>query len=136
MKLSLVRSIRRADCTIGHFYIDGVFTCFSLEDMVRDPGVKVYGQTAIPYGTYQVVLTHSPRFKRVLPLLSNVPGFTGIRIHPGNTAEDTEGCILLGMQVKGNTIVQSRVAFDAVFAQLQAAEKRGEPVFIDIQELT
>ena len=76
-------------------YLDGRFGVLHLEDVVRQ-GEKVPGQTAIPEGIYTVQITFSNRFKRDLPLLLNVPNFEGIRIHPGNTDADTEGCILVG----------------------------------------
>lgn len=97
---------------------------------MRARGVKVYGQTAIPAGTYQVVLNQSPRFKRVLPLLLNVPGFEGIRIHPGNKAEDTDGCILVGDAPAPDWLGQSKVAFDRLFAKLRLTT---EPITIEIR---
>jgi hypothetical protein len=100
--------------------IDGAFECYTLEDVVRPNGEKVYGQTAIPEGRYQIKLTMSNRFKIVLPLLENVPNFEGVRIHPGNTAADTDGCILVGQTKTSNSIGSSRVAFDKLFSRLQA----------------
>lgn len=130
MKLLLQREPSTKQSTPGKLFIDGQFECHTLEDIVRPRGVKVYGQTAIPAGTYQVVLTMSPRFKRVLPLLLNVPGFEGIRIHPGNTAEDTDGCILVGDAPAPDWLGQSRVAFDRLFAKLRLTT---EPVTIEIR---
>ena len=71
------------------------FICYTMEDIVRD-GPKIAGKTAIPFGEYQCTISHSARFKRPLPLLHGAPNFIGIRIHGGNTSEDTEGCILVG----------------------------------------
>lgn len=86
MKLELYRKFLGKDYTIGKLYINGDYFCDVLEDTVRPEGVKLYGKTAIPYGTYDIILTYSPRFKQKLPLLLNVPNFEGIRIHSGNYA--------------------------------------------------
>jgi hypothetical protein len=134
MKLELVRDQCRATCTLGRLLVDGVFNCYILEDVVRPAGQKVYGQTAIPAGTYGVAITPSPRFKRMLPLLMAVPNFEGVRIHPGNTAADTEGCLLPGTRILGDTVINSRVAFEALFALLVAAKARGESITIEIRE--
>lgn len=121
MKITLKRKSLTAECTIGALYIDGVFECYTLEDTVRE--VKIAGVTAIPKGIYRVIINISNRFKRLLPLLLDVPGFEGVRIHPGNTAKDTEGCILVGTsELNGSSIGSSRVAFDALFAKMQAAK--------------
>lgn len=120
MKLRLERLIFTDQSTIGELYVDDVFECYVLEDKLRR-GVKVYGETAIPSGTYKVILSMSPRFKRVLPLLVGVPGFDGIRIHPGNTAKDTDGCLLVGTEKGPNVIKNSVVAFNKLFKTLQTA---------------
>jgi len=118
MKLEVKRKIFTDKSTIGELYIDGVFECYTLEDVVRK-GPKVHSATAIPTGTYKVIVNMSNRFKRLLPLLLNVPEFEGVRIHSGNTDADTEGCILLG-QTKGvNIITNSRVAFDKFFNKIK-----------------
>ena len=80
---------------IGDFFIDGVFFCYSLEDQIRYSDKKVYGKTAIPSGRYKVILTRSNRFKRITPLLVDVPNFSGVRLHGGNTAENSHGCPLI-----------------------------------------
>tara|TARA_R110000796_G_scaffold236658_1_gene356251 strand:- start:117 stop:551 length:435 start_codon:yes stop_codon:yes gene_type:complete len=80
---------------IGDLFIDGVFFCYTLEDEKRADGLKVYGETAIPSGTYNVILSVSNRFKRLMPLLLDVPMFKGIRIHGGNTSKDSHGCPLV-----------------------------------------
>jgi hypothetical protein len=128
--LTLVREASVEDHTYGVLYLGGVWFCHTLEDRVRP--TKIPGQTAIPAGRYQVIISMSPRFKRPLPLLLAVPGFEGIRIHPGNTAEDTEGCILPGYARGQNSVLQSRAAFDGLFSHLQVA--RGQK-FIDIINL-
>tara|TARA_R110000868_G_scaffold228253_2_gene481259 strand:+ start:99 stop:479 length:381 start_codon:yes stop_codon:yes gene_type:complete len=94
MKLLLKRLHHTENSTIGELFIDGKFECYVLEDVERQE--KVFGKTAIPKGTYNVIMTLSNRFKVVLPLLENVPNYTGVRIHSGNTAKDTEGCLILG----------------------------------------
>jgi hypothetical protein len=122
MKLHLVRKDKNDKCTTGTLSVDGVFECYTLEDPVRD-GPKQYGNTAIPAGTYQVKITYSPRFKRDLPLLLDVPGFEGVRIHTGNSAADTEGCILVGQVINEAVIWKSRAAFDALFVKMKQASE-------------
>lgn len=134
MEMTLHRISCGPTCTIGQLYIDGYPACYTLEDVVRPDGVKVYGETAIPYGRYQVVITPSQRFKRDLPLLLNVPMFEGIRIHPGNTAEDTHGCILPGMQRDGDKVLHSKAAFDGIFAEIREALDEGHEVWIEITD--
>jgi hypothetical protein len=116
MKLKLVRDSSTDDTTIGNLYIENEWFCFTLEDKVREK--KIYGETAIPAGIYKLVITWSPRFKRQLPLLVDVPGFDGIRIHPGNTHKNTEGCILVGEEVQGEYLLRSRAAFDRLYTIL------------------
>lgn len=106
MNIKIIRTAKKNDYTIGHLYINGDYMCDTLED--KDRGLKqtdniayikakkIFGQTAIPTGIYKVTITYSPKFKKYLPLINDVKGFTGIRIHSGNTANDTEGCILVG----------------------------------------
>ena len=105
MKLTLKRIALRPTYTIGKLYIDDVYFCDTIEDTVRDLNKngkfdngekKVHSKTAIPYGTYEIKWTYSPRFKKYTPRLMNVPSFEGIRIHAGNTNADTEGCLILG----------------------------------------
>lgn len=139
MKIEIVRQEFTDRSTIGSLSVDGVFVCHTLEDKVREiPGVPVsqwkkQDITAIPRGTYKLVLTHSPRFRRVLPLLLGVPGFEGVRIHAGNTADHTEGCILVG--TKGKTkdfISDSRKAFMALEKLILAAPDK-EKITITIR---
>lgn len=119
MKLTVQRQILTDNCTIGSLLVDGVFQCYTLEDVVRAAGVKVAGATAIPEGEYQVIIDHSNRFGRDMPHVLNVPMFDGIRIHSGNTAANTEGCILLGKSKGKDFIGQSRMAFDEFFPKLK-----------------
>jgi hypothetical protein len=129
MNLKLVRRTLTEQSTIGTLSINGIFECFTLEDRVRP--VKIHGATAIPAGIYEVAITFSDRFQKPLPLLLNVPNFAGIRIHPGNTAADTEGCILVGTTERKDFVGSSRVAFRALFTKLDAALRR-EKVFIEV----
>lgn len=132
MRLRLDRFERTSRSTIGKLYVDDVFACFTLEDPVRPYGIKIPGATAIPAGTYRVQITWSPRFKVRMPILIGVPNFSGVRIHPGNFAEDTDGCILVGNTRDGDMIGESRKAYQALFAVMQEALKEGEDIFIDI----
>jgi hypothetical protein len=125
MQLTLQRRWTSEKSTIGELYINNAFFCFTLEDRLRATGLKVHGQTAIPAGQYSIAITMSRRFKRLLPLLLDVPQFEGIRIHPGNRAENTEGCILVGFTRNPDFIGESRNAFDALFQKLCDANKRG-----------
>lgn len=107
IELKLERFFFAETYTVGRLSIDGKYFCDTLEDRYRDltKEKKVYGETAIPEGTYEVRVTWSPRFKRNLPLLLGVPHFEGIRIHRGNYAKDTHGCILVGEnKIKGGVI--------------------------------
>lgn len=118
--------------TVGKLYIGKEFECFTLEDQVRK--VKIKGETAIPAGKYKVDITWSPRFKRLMPILLEVPNFEGIRIHTGNDVDDTEGCILTGQMVNKNRnqLFNSRLAYEALFKKLQKALNDKEEVWITI----
>lgn len=121
MKL-LVKRVQSTDvCTIGYLYIDGVDShLFTLEPAVREH--KIPGTTAIPIGTYPVVVDFSDHFGELLPHVLNVPNFVGVRIHPGNTDKDTEGCILIGKDWSGGDFIgHSREAFKGLFDQIKAA---------------
>jgi len=132
MEIKLVREHYKPDSTIGRLLVDGTFECFTLEDGVRT--TKVFGETAIPPGSYRVTVTMSPRFKRLLPRLHDVPNFDGVLIHPGNTAADTHGCILVGQawQPGQETIGASRAAFAALFAKIQEVLATAGDVSIEI----
>ena len=124
MEIVLKRKWFTPHSTIGELFIQAEHECFTLEDVVREPGVKVPGKTAIPHGTYEVVITFSNRFRKPLPLLMNVPMFEGVRIHAGNTAVDTEGCILVGTEKGDDIIYHSREAFDVLLGKIEAALKQ------------
>lgn len=128
MNITLTRIQKDLDVTIGQLEINGAFECWTLEDPVREDGIKIFGETAIPTGTYTVEITHSPRFKRDLPLLLNVHGFVGVRIHPGNTPADTAGCILVGQQRFEKSIGHSQLAFLVLFAKMRVAKIRKESI--------
>ena len=122
MNLLLKRNPSNGSCTIGTLFVDGEQLCYTLEDVVREQ--KVYAQTAIPAGRYRVQVTMSPRFKRMLPLLHDVPNYSGVRIHPGNTAEDTEGCILPGMtNPTPFSVGRSREAFELLMQKLEGQDE-------------
>ncbi len=134
MKLEVKRLTYSDKSTIGKLFLDGAFFCHTLEDVIRPE--KVYGETAIPEGVYKVKITYSPRFKRDLPLLLNVPKFEGIRIHAGNTSKDTEGCILVGDLAGQDIVWQSRAAFNRLFDKLKAAQSAGEEITIEVTDGT
>lgn len=106
--------------TLGALYINSAFLCWTLEDQIRElrdvpvEAWKVPGATAIPAGRYPVVLSSSRRFQRVLPELLGVPGFRGVRIHSGNTIEDTDGCVIVGTGRAWERVTGSRVALEKV----------------------
>lgn len=143
MKLVLRRTFNDPKFCTGVLEVDGLYFCRTLEDTVRldDPstpkneGAKVYGLSAIAAGVYRIIINMSNRFKKRMPLLLDVPGFTGIRIHSGNTEEDTLGCILVGMRLDLNGRIApgtSRLAFGNLMAMMEAAVARGESITIDI----
>lgn len=121
MKIEVKRLYKTENSTIGELKIDGKFECYTLEDKERD--VKIKCETAIPKGTYKVIINQSNRFKKLLPLLLSVPNFEGVRIHPGNTNHDTEGCILVGRTKSKDFIGQSRKAFESLFAKMKEAKE-------------
>ena len=142
MEIEVKRKFFTEESTVGDFFIDGCFYYFSLEDTDRqmkgegliipwEKKLKVYGKTAIPYGRYEVVVNYSNRFKRLMPLLLNVPDYEGIRIHNGNTAEDTEGCILIGHTKSKDFIGNSKSAFNGFMNLLTSTLKR-EKVWLSI----
>lgn len=137
MELTLNRIFLGSSATIGELYIDKKYIADTLEDRVRPEGEKVYGKTAIPEGTYEVKLTHSPRFKKILPEILNVPNFSGIRIHTGNSSKDTEGCIIVGTWdgEKEDWVGSSKIAFDKLMSLLEEATNNKEKVTITVKSL-
>lgn len=135
--------------TIGTIKI-GSRTWYSIED--KDRGltqsmalaeiekIKVYGETCIPYGMYKVLITQSARFTRMkrrpvfMPEILNVPGFTGIRIHPANFASQLEGCIAPGKRHINDMVTDSRTAYSEMLVLINEALKKGEDVWIDIKK--
>jgi len=142
MELELKREIFTDISTIGSLTIDGKFECYILEDKDRGINntltleqilrVKVYGKTAIPYGRYEIDWTMSARFKVMMPILLNVVGWSGIRIHKGNTEIDSLGCLLCGTRKITNRITESTIATNKLYAKIEAAKKQGQRIFITI----
>lgn len=131
MNIKILRSSLWKCYTLGQLYIDGQYVCDTLEHPTRE--VKVSGKTAIPFGEYQVLVTWSPKFKRRLPLIKNVPNFEGVRIHCGNSLKDTTGCVLVGEWNGGSGLVNSIPAEVAVTMKIEQAQRRGEVVKLSIE---
>lgn len=143
MELNVKRIARKDGYTIGRLFINNEYFCDTLED--TDRGLrstmqvneilakKVKAQTAIPTGKYDVILTFSPRFKRVLPLLLNVPGYQYIRVHNGNRPDSTEGCLLVGENKAKGQVLNSRATLEKLMSILLECEKRKEKVTILIE---
>ena len=136
MDIQLKRIAKKETYTIGKLYIDGVYFCDTIED--KDRGLnqamsindikkkKVYGETAIPTGTYKLVIDYSNRFKKNMAHILNVPGYEGIRIHTGNSAKDSLGCIIVGKNKVVGKVIESRDTYNQLFPILQKAFKEGE----------
>lgn len=141
MNLLLIRFDAQEDRTIGRLELGDGRHFWTLEDAIREvhgqpvETWKIYGQTAIPSGKYQVIVDHSQRFGRDLPRLINVPGFAGIRIHSGNVPEDTEGCILVGKSLSedGREIRDSRAAMGELLNLLDTALAAGQEIEIEVR---
>lgn len=129
MELTLKRTRFDKDFTMGELSINGKFFCYTCEDEVRK--TKVPKETAIPPGRYEIVMNFSGTFKKKLPLLLNVKNFTGVRIHCGNTDDDTEGCILVGSTLKDNFVGNSRNTMKNLMAVIEKANTK-EKVFITV----
>jgi len=133
MKLLLKRTEFTDTYTSGELFINDVYFCDTLEDRTRDLNMdgdlndpnegKIYGETSIPYGTYTVLLTHSPKFKTLLPLLLNVKHFKGIRIHAGNDPIHTHGCILLAETVKNGKGYRSKIKVNELVQRMKASKQ-------------
>ncbi|WP_314815355.1 DUF5675 family protein [Hoylesella nanceiensis] len=142
MEIQVNRIARKDGYTIGRMSLNGVYFCDTLEDTDRGLNStmsvgeilskKRKGITAIPTGKYDVILSFSPRFKRVLPLLLSVKGYEGVRIHAGNTAEDTEGCLLVGENKIKGQVLNSRATLEKLMSVLLDCEKRKEKISITI----
>jgi len=135
MKLRVERGAPGASSTIGKLYVDGVFFAYTLEDVDRQlesGGKKIQGETAIPRGSYKVIIDFSNRFQKQMMHVLNVPGFEGIRIHAGNTDKDTEGCILLGKVRSDNAVFNSREAVNALFDKDRCALSAGQEVNLEV----
>ena len=143
MEIEIKRLWKKSNYTIGKVYIDGKYFSESLED--KDRGLtstmpleeiknkKVYGKTAIPSGLYTILYTYSPKYKRLMPLVDGVKGFSGIRIHSGNTPEDSLGCILLGKNTKVGMVTESRVTCNSFYKLIEEAIKKGEKITLEIK---
>lgn len=151
MKLTLKRIALKDTYTIGKLYVNDVYECDTLEDKVRDLNKngkfdngeqKIHGLTAIPYGTYSITLdVVSPKFSKKsqyrfcngkLPRLINVPEFSGVLIHIGNTSEDTDGCILVGQNKVIGKLINSTTTFHILYDKLYNAYRKGEQIIIEI----
>ena len=148
MELILKRIAKRKTYTIGRLYIreqvmdeylpgyEDRYFCDTLEPTWRDyehGAYKVKGRSAIPEGRYAVVISFSPKFKQWLPILLGVPKFEGVRIHAGNTAKDTEGCILVGKNKLVGQVVDSRIWLHRLKQKIVEAKGRGESVWITVK---
>lgn len=140
MRITLLRIANRPTYCIGKLYIDGEYFCDTIEDIDRglDDKMtveeilkkKIKGQTAIPTGIYTVLLTYSQKYKKAMPLVDGVKGYSGIRIHSGNTSKDTEGCLIVGRNTKVGMVTESRKMYNALFRELV---KTNERIIIDIR---
>ena len=142
INLFLERLFCKSTYTIGVLSIGDRLFCNTLEDPVRDLNkdgdledygeLKIWGETAIPYGRYNVIVSYSPKFKRDLPLILDVKHFIGIRIHRGNTAKDTAGCVLVGINNIKGKLSNSTYYEKKLTAMLKAYQTAGEKIYINI----
>lgn len=125
MKLTLQRYLFDNDYTMGLLFIDGLYFCDTIEDKFRGndlKGKKVYGETCIPYGVYDIKITYSLKYKKNMPQIMDVPYFTGIRIHSGNTAKDSFGCVIIGIKSENGKVLESRKTYNALIKRLETAK--------------
>lgn len=137
VRLLLMRIANRPTYCIGRLYINGEYFCDTLEDTDRGlddampieeiKAKKVYGETAIPQGKYQLIFNYSPKYKKTTPLLLNVKGYEGVRIHSGNTPKDTLGCVLVGRNKVVGQVIDSRNTYNALVERI-----RGKKASIEI----
>lgn len=141
MKLELKRIALKPNYTIGKLFINGTYYCDTIEDKVIDlnkngkfdDGLsKVMSQTAIPYGTFKVVVNYSPKFKRELPRLLDVPYFEGILIHNGNDQNSSSGCIIVGENKTVGKVTNSTFYMNNLTARIKDAQNKGETITITI----
>lgn len=122
--------------TLGRLYRNGLLFCFTCEDedreLEKNPGKKVKALSAIPRGRYRLVVSVSARFKRELPEVQGVPGFTGIRIHGGNRAEDSEGCILTGSVRTRDGVAKCADTVNEIVRLIKLADKNGEETWLEV----
>ncbi len=135
MNIELNRITKKLSYTIGRLFVDGEYFCDTLEDRCRDldKEEKVMNETAIPEGTYEVIVNVSVKFKRKLPLLLDVPHFTGIRIHRGNTDKDTSGCILVGENKQLGRVINSTDCELKLTELIEKAMLSGEKITIQVR---
>lgn len=131
MDLLLSRTDATADRTIGQLFVDGRFEMFTLEPALARLA-PMLAHPAIPPGRYVIAITRSQRFGQMLPLVEAVPGRSGVRIHCGNVADDTSGCILVGYSRAHDSVVSSRLALAALQPRIAGALARHEPVFLTV----
>lgn len=143
MDIIVERTHKKENYTIGKMSIDGVYFCDTIED--KDRGLydfmsedvlkkmKVYGKTAIPIGTYRVKMTYSAKFKKMMPLIDKVKAYDGVRIHCGNTADDSLGCIIVGKNKAVGKVLESRETFAKLYARIENAWNKHEEITIKIQ---
>lgn len=124
--ITIERMIFTNNSTIGELRVDGDLFCYTLEDTCRQLGVKIPGKTAIPAGKYEAIVKFSPRRGFDVPWLLNVPEFEDIQIHVGNTADDTEGCILVGMRKGEDMIYDSKKAFSLLMPVVKDRLSKGK----------
>ena len=137
IKFLLQRDVCAPGFTLGRLFVDGMMYGFTCEDQDRkleeNPGAKIKGRTAIARGLYRLTLSFSNRFKKVMPLIKDVPGFEGVRIHGVNDADDTEGCPLLGKTRTAVGVINCADVNAALIEFIRQAEDQGDAVWIEVQ---